>query len=172
MPITQAPPGGAQGLIIEPTPIISFQGGIGVLTQNAAYLVKFRLARAALISKIAIVVGTANGNVDVGIHSLSGSTYNLLGHSGATAAAGSNAIQELAMLANIALSPGVDYWASLTSDGATLTILRQSMGAAVAGAYASDLLLKTSHYSSGLQSTLSSPANGSIAPWLALTSAI
>lgn len=166
-----SPIGGSQGLIIEPYPAVAFSS-IGTVVQNAALMVKFRLSKPALISKIAIFVGTAAGNLDVGVHSLTGSTYNLLGHSGATAAAGTNAIQELTMLANIPLQPGVDYWATFASDSATVQIMRQSMGAAAAGGYSGAILTKTAHYSSGLASTITTPATNTVAPWFALTSTV
>lgn len=165
-----SPIGGDQGLIIEPNPAVVFSS-IGTVVQNAALMVKFRLSKPALISKIAIFVGTAAGNLDVGVYSLIGSTYTMLGHSGATAAAGTNAIQELTMLANISLAPGIDYWATFASDSATVQILRQSMGAAAAGGYSGAILTKTSHYSSGL-SNITAPATNTVAPWFALTSAV
>lgn len=163
---TRSTPGGEQFDIIEPVDARCFAGAVAVATANLAYLSRFRLSKAATISAVSYFVGTASGNVDVGVYEFDGTNYVRLGSSGSTAASGSSAVQTINLTASVNLRPGKDYWLALAADNGTITILRQ--GGTVVLAFGNRTLFKSSLSPFALPATISSPSTTSTTvPWLA-----
>lgn len=126
--ITQAPPGGAQFDFVSTHGPVARTVSIaaGTQTANSASLGLVRVGRPILITNLSIYIGTASGNVDVGIFTKSGTTFTLVASSGSTAAAGTAAIQTIPLTAVYTLSPGIDYYFGEVADNGTVTIGRSS----------------------------------------------
>lgn len=91
-------------------------------------LVAFRLRShptvTATLTQVSIYIGTANGNVDVGLYASDGTTLTEVASTGSTATAGTNAVQTIPLASSVLPVLGQDYYALLISDSATLTLGR------------------------------------------------
>lgn len=94
---------------------------------NTAILVKVRVAKPVRVASIVVGIGTASGNVDAGIYDSDGTTWTRRASSGSTAAAGTNAMQTLAMTTPIWLTPGKDWWIAVAADNTTVTMPRAAL---------------------------------------------
>lgn len=163
--------------IIEP--VIRRREAGSVTTAAAAdltvYLWRFRVAEAITVANASVfVAGTKAGHIDIGIYTLSGSTWNLAAHTGDYDIGTSgtiNVVNTIPFLAAYPLVPGTDYWVAFGGTGhTTLTILRGPSGpAAVAALFTNDSILKASVYSSGLPSQITSPSGNTVPFWIGLT---
>ena len=117
--------GGNQFDFVETFPAGLFNA-LTVLSANAAYLTLVRVARPIVVTQITYGLGTASGNVDLGIYDSAdgGTTLTRLGSTGSTAATGTNTTQTIALTAAVTLVPGKDYWLAFAVDNATLTPYR------------------------------------------------
>lgn len=124
MPITQAA-GGDQMDFIE-TYNATTASTAGAVVANDANFQRVRVAKPIAVTTMAYLVGTASGNVDLGIYDSSdgGTTLTRLASTGSTAASGSTAIQAIALTASLVLVPGKDYWLAFAADNATITAVR------------------------------------------------
>lgn len=127
MPITNVPPGGEQLSFVESLDPRGAVGAAAWSTANLASLVLVRVGRPLTISTIKIYIGTASGNVDVGVYSWDGTTATRLASAGSTVAAGASAIQTLTLSASVALVPGKDYFLGFAADNTTVTVGRLSV---------------------------------------------
>lgn len=94
--------------------------GSGTLVQNQAYYFPFVLERGGTAVKMfALIGGTANGNIDVGIYD---EEFNYLISIGATAQGATNTLQEFD-ITDTFLPPG-NYWMALSLSSATGTVFR------------------------------------------------
>lgn len=153
-------------LWVETAPFAAFASAAAWPVANTATLTKVRTAKPITVSSVTIFIGAAAGNVDVGIYSLTGSTWNRLASSGSTAAAGTNAVQTINLTAPIALSPHVDYWIAVVADTTTtLTIGRLAPPAALGG-FGNGNVSKASSFP--LPSQITTPAATSYTPWARL----
>jgi hypothetical protein len=82
------------------------------------------------MTKLSVFIGTASGNVDVGIYSSDGTTLTRLVSSGSTAAAGASAVQTITV-ASAALVPSFSYYLAVAPDNATVTIGRVAITSAI-----------------------------------------
>ena len=119
---------------IEPIDARAFVGGAAV-SADGAYLVWFRVDFPFRATAMEYLCSTASGNVDLGIFSTADfSAFTLLGSTGATAAAGSNAMQSINLSAAVDLAPGIDYYAAIVGPSGSLQIGRIAPFAAAMGA--------------------------------------
>ena len=147
---------------IEPVDVRMFTGG-AVVSADVAYLVWFRVDTLFTATAMEYMCVTAAGNVDLGIFRTTDfSAFTLLASTGATAAAGSMAMQSINLTASVSLSPGVDYFASIVGSSASLSIGRIASFAAASGA------ASTVFFKSALNplATFSTPSNGGTIPLL------
>lgn len=101
--------------------------GTAAVTADQAYLSWFRVDQSMTFTAMEYLVGTAAGNVDLGIFSTTDfATFTLLGHTGATAAAGSSAIQSINLLASVTCDPAIDYFAAIVGSSGSLTLGRMT----------------------------------------------
>lgn len=163
MPITPGAFGG-QLPYIEPIPWPSFSAEAVYFTANFAVLVAVRVAAPVVISTIEYYVGTASGNVDVGIYTYDGSTFTRAASSGSTAASGTNAIQAINLTAPYALAPGVTYYFAIAADNITITMTRIVPHSATTLAHAR-AVAKSSSFP--LPATITTPVGTSYVPFLA-----
>lgn len=166
MPITQ----GAAGNTPYTNRIEPYNWGLlGTTTTaagaaNSVYLYRFAVAAPITLSKAELYLGaTAAGNLDLGIYTSNdgGTTFQRQAYAGSTAASGTNAVQQVSLLAAYQCVPGVDYWQAFGLTDATLTVLRVA-GTGVAMARGNKCLVKTSAWDAvstpnGLPTTISSP---------------
>lgn len=117
--------GGAQPDYVE-----TFAGPLAAASTvaNQANFVRVRVAKAITVTTMAYIVGTASGNVDLGIYDSpdGGATLTRLSSTGSTAAAGTSAIQAIALTTPVTLTPGKDYWFAFAADNGTITAMRLS----------------------------------------------
>ena len=107
------------------TPTMMVANTTAALAANTGYLQRFRVAAPLTIGRITYFVGTASGNVDVGVYRLDGGdTLTRLASSGSTAAVGAAATHTVPLTASVTLVPGVDYYLAFAPDNATVTIGR------------------------------------------------
>jgi hypothetical protein len=98
---------------------------LAALTANRAHLAYLgRLDRPLPIVSLGYYVGSASGNVDLALLSRSGTTATRLASTGSTAAAGASAIQTINVSAQALVPAGVDLYAAIAPDNATLTVGR------------------------------------------------
>jgi len=86
-----------------------------------------RVGRAVPVTKMTYIIGTAAGNVDMGIYTgNAGRTlFTLVASSGSVVAAvGGGGYQTVTLSAPFTLQPGVDYWFALWTSSASLTLAR------------------------------------------------
>ncbi len=128
MPITNPASDGGQFDFVSSHGVVTRTASIaaGTQTANSASLILVRVGRPIRLTSLSIYIGGASGNVDVGIFTRSGTTYTLVASSGSTAAAGTNAMQTIALTAAYTLSPGTDYYFGEVADNGTVTIGRSS----------------------------------------------
>lgn len=142
------------------------------LTADSVYLSRIRVERPIRVTNMHIYIGAAAGNIDLGIYTgtLSGGLTKVAS-TGSTAAAGSSALQTIALTAAYTLQPGIDYWFAFgsTSGSTTLTVARSA--GVVALVLTTDTLaltaIKASAWSSGLPASLSSLSATSNTVWVA-----
>lgn len=164
--IIPAAVGGNQDLFIEPMDPRFFTATSAYSGASTAYLLKFRLSKATTATSLTYSVGAASGNVDLGIFtSTDNLNFTLLGSSGSTASAGTNANQTIALTANVNLVPGVNYWAAISSDNTTLTVAQISNASAVS-VLSKAVLSKASLFPLATFVTPSAPGR---APYVAVT---
>lgn len=113
----------------------ALSGGSGnPVTAGAAYFVGYTLLTQVTISQMRTwFSGSPTGNIDMGIYDATGANNapnNLLGHTGANAAAGG--IFTKSLTANLALSPG-QYWLAFL-DTVADTVLSRSTNVGGLGA--------------------------------------
>lgn len=115
--------GGGQFDAVESYPLAA-GGTAATLAANTAYLAKVRVSRPVRITQMSYLVGTASGNVDLGVYQSNGTTLTRMGSTGSTAAAGSSVIQTIALTATVWINPGVDYYLGIAPDNGTVSIGR------------------------------------------------
>lgn len=160
----------AQWPIHEPRPGDDTAFVMNAVTQNAALIVRFRLAEPMTVNGLACGIGSANGNIDQGLF-LPDSDFDpleALGRTGSTAASGANAVQVGNLSSGIPLDAGIDYCYVFATDSASLTIYRISQALTNLTGYNKKLLSKASVWSTGLPSSIATPTNGQYRPWFAL----
>lgn len=147
---------------VEPTYTVS------TVTQNGAFLIRFRLARAATFTKMGYYVGAAAGNVDLGLYTgnTAEDTFTRIASTGTTAAAGTNAVQEIALTASITLQAGIDYWAAFATDSATVTLARLNSGLTNLVGNGNKVITKATSFV--LPTSIATPSATSITPYLVL----
>lgn len=139
--------------------------GSTTVTADLAYLSWFRVDTAMVFTAMEYLCATAAGNVDLGVFTTTDFTnFTLLGHTGATAAAGASAVQSINLLASVTCVPGKDYYASIVGSNAALAIARITIFNAIAGAN------KTSYQKAALDplADFATPANTNLVPWLVM----
>lgn len=110
-------------LILEPMDPRYVTAASAIAGISTAYLIKFRVQKPTIATALSIYVGAASGNVDLGIFSSTdGVAFTLLGSTGSTLSAGTNAAQTINLPVNVLLAPGTNYWAALAADNTTLTV--------------------------------------------------
>ena len=108
-----------------PAALVNERGAAGNLNQATYYLVRVPGSKPLRVTTATWYVGAAAGNVDAGIGTISGTTFTLLGSTGATAASGTNARQSAALTSAVSLMPDRDYYIALSvSNVDTLTVGR------------------------------------------------
>lgn len=123
-------------------------GGVAAWpTSNKAIFVPIVVHNAFVAVKMFVIIGAASGNIDVGIYD---DQKNRIVSSGATAQAGSTAIQEFD-ITDTTLNPG-RYYMAVAADNTTGTIFRHAFSNVI-WAGGSGMLMQTSAY------TLPNPAN-------------
>lgn len=161
---TRPSAGGGQFDFVEAFDIVGAAAAASIVA-NQAYLHLFRVDRAVLVSKATYGVGTASGNVDLGIYtSADQATFTRVASTGSTAASGSSTFQTISLTAAYQLVPFTDYWAVFAADNATITANRT--GAITGGTFRGRSVIKTTAWSSGLPTSITSVASGS-AVWIA-----
>lgn len=95
-------------------------------TVGANFLICYRVRvnKALTVATATWFVGTANGNLDVGLYTSDGSTLTLAASTGSTAAAGTNALQTANLDTSVPLVAATDYYIGLITDSATLALGR------------------------------------------------
>ena len=136
MPIvTQAGPlGGSDFPYVRPYPLNAFTAAVAAWPAiSQAFFFRVRVAKSISITTISFFVGTASGNVDVGVFTSTdgGSTLTLARSSGSTAVAGSSAWQDVALTSAYVLNPGIDYWLAISVDNTTCTSYRVAVQAPI-----------------------------------------
>jgi hypothetical protein len=155
-------------LRVEPVDGRYFSGG-GVVTLDLAYFVHFRVDQPITIAAMEYLCSVAAGNVDLALLSTTDfATLTRLGSTGATAAAGSNAIHSIALTAPVAIVPGVDYFASIVGSSGTLQIARAAQFAGISGA---NKTLFQKAATNPIPSSVATLASGTMVPWLCLKAA-
>jgi hypothetical protein len=153
---------------IEPIDGRLFSGGAAVAA-DTAYLVWFRVDRPITVAAMEYLCSTAAGNVDLGVYSTADfATLTRLGSTGATAAAGANAIQSINLTAPVLLVPGTDYFAGLVGSSASLVVARNGQFGNLSAA-TKTALMKTA--SNPLPASITTPAGANYIPWLCLKAA-
>lgn len=120
------PVGGDQLEFVETyAPIASTTAAIVSAT---VYLGRVRVGRPLPVTQLSYVVGTASGNVNLGIYTYdpAAATYALVAWTASTAAAGSSVTQTIALVTPYVMSPGVDYALAFQADNAVITAQRAS----------------------------------------------
>lgn len=97
-------------------------GAAGVA--NSGYFARVRVGRPLPITRMSCWVGTASGNVDLGIYQSDGTTLTRIASTGPTAVAGTNTTQTIVLTSAVTLAPGVDYYLAIAADNATATFAR------------------------------------------------
>jgi len=134
---------------------------------NAAVLHRVRVSAPMTVSKMIYPIGTASGNVDLGIYTSVDGGENLtrVASSGSTAAAGATTVHEVTLTAPYELMPGVDYWLAMAADNTTLTTVRSAGPNASTMGYLRMSVLKSSAFP--LPATIASPAASNLLLWFA-----
>ena len=142
------------------------------LTADSVYLTRVRVKAAITVSTMHVYIGAALGNVDLGIYTGTRTgTLTRIASTGSTAAAGSSALQSIALTASVTLTPGTDYWFAFgsTSGSTTLTVARSA--SVIDLVLVTDALAKTAikaaAWSSGLPTTIASLSATSNVVWVA-----
>jgi hypothetical protein len=129
-----------------------------------AYCARSRVQPALSVTKLSVFIGTASGNVDVGIYSSDGTTLTRLVSSGSTAAAGASAVQTITV-ASAALVPSFSYYLAVAPDNAIVTIGRVAITSAIS-ALGKRVQAFTSGFPLPSTLTLSSGVNTSNCPFI------
>lgn len=114
-------------------PQLSGQGmtNSGILTQNTAYGLVFRVSVPTTVARILWGnAATIHGSIDVGVYRKDGSVWTRLTSNGGAAHSGGSASQSLTFTPVVCL-PGFDYALAIASNSATATINRASIGGPV-----------------------------------------
>ena len=129
MIITGTPPSGGQLPYVS---TLSFDAATGVSTfaANTVVVTRFRVFAPISVNQATVFIGTASGNIDIGVWRSNETTLTLLTSTGSTAAAGTNATQTIALLSAVTLLPGIDYYAGCVPNNATVTFGRAAVNAA------------------------------------------
>lgn len=122
---------GAQFDYAATGPVQAFPAVAAWPSANNATLTKVRVSRPVLVSSIVVGIGTSSGNIDAGIYDLVGTTWTRRASAGSTAAAGTNALQTLAMTAPVWLTPGKDWWIAVVADNTTITLARAAFPSSI-----------------------------------------
>lgn len=148
-----------------PAPIIP---AVGALSANQALFSRVpRLQQPITVNYLRYYVGTASGNVDLGIYTWDGSVgFTKVATTGSTASSGTNAAQIIALASPVVLVPGIDYFLAIAVDNATVTIGRFAFSGG-AGAATQRCFSKTSSFA--LPSSVASATTTSAFAWLAAT---
>lgn len=166
MPIFEEPGGGQFDFVQSYDPATA-NYAVNTVTQNTVSLMLVRVARPVTVTKIRVWIGTANGNIDVGVYtSADGSTFTRRASAGSTASAGTNAIQELTLTAAFTFVPGTDHWLAWGTDSATVTTARQNPVVNGINGDGNRSISKASAWSSGLPLSLSSMSAGGAMIWM------
>jgi len=137
---------------------------VASLTQNAVYLVRLDSIFAPVpTNRLTVVIGTAVGNIDLGLYTYDGTTFTRQVSTGSTAAVGTNALQTLT-LTDTDVQP--DWYAAIGLDGSGLTTARVAHSAASPNGLTKRAYIKTSAWSSGLPDTITGAAVSGIMPYL------
>ena len=91
----------------------------GTFTANAAVGSRVIVPRTGIITSLAVIVGGASGNLDLGVYSISGTTRTKISTSGSTAVAGTNAYQAVTVNAPVNAGDVVDLVMAVDNNIAT-----------------------------------------------------
>ena len=136
--------------------------GVAWPAANTAEFIRFRVGKALAITQMAYGVGTAAGNVDLGIYAGDGTTWTRLASTGSTPAAGSGT-QTIALSAPLTLQPGTDYWLAMAADSTALAAMRQSFASPM-GLFGFQYFAKAAAFP--LPATVTVPAGTTYTPWI------
>lgn len=103
---------------------------VATAASGVCIMYKFRVGRPGRLSTATVYVGTASGNIDIGICTSDGTNFVKQASTGSTVVAGSSALQAIAFTSPYTVQPGVDHWISLLVDNGTATLLRGATFAA------------------------------------------
>lgn len=130
--------GGQMPFIASDVNSLGFSAGSYPAT-NRAFFMRFRVFAPVTLTQMVYGVGTASGNVDLGIYrssnadgALASVTMTKVQTTGKTAASGSSTTQTINLAGIVVLVPGVDYYRAMLADNTTITVLRGSINAAAA----------------------------------------
>lgn len=129
---------------------------VATTVADRVFLARIRRDTPLVVSKLYCYVGTANGTLDIGVYLYDGTTFNLLGHTGAVAQAGTS-LNEFSPTAALVLPVSGQLYLAFGTDSATITVAQASQGTSAMMGVGNKFLLKSSVYSSGLPATITSP---------------
>lgn len=103
-------------------------GSVQAITSALVYLGRVRVGKPVPVTQMSYGVGTASGNVNLGIYTYNPATatYTLVAWTASTAAAGASVIQTIPLVAAYTMLPGVDYALAFQADNGTITAQRTS----------------------------------------------
>lgn len=115
---------------------------------NQVYATRVRVGRAVTVTTMTIYVGTASGNVDLGIYTSAdnGVTLTRVGSTGSTAVAGASANQTISLTTPVTLLPGVDYYLAAAVDNGVASFGQFQTTVAPATALGNLTLTKTASF--------------------------
>lgn len=106
-----------------------YAGNVTAISANLALGSRVVIPRAGTISGLSVFIGTASGNIDVGVYSVSGTSRTKLYSSGSTAAAGSNAWQSFSPSLVVNAGDIVDFCIAVDNGTVTIGRIADSIGA-------------------------------------------
>lgn len=119
--------------------------------------------RPVALTNLGVYIGTASGNIDLGVYTWDGSQFVRQASTGSTAASGSNAIQKIAPGSVLTYDGRADVWLFVAADNTTVTMARLSGSAAITN-LANRGVLKTSAFP--LPSTISGAGSTATPIWI------
>lgn len=132
---------------------------------NAVVFVRVRVSRSLVISTMRTFIGTASGNIDIGVYQSDGTTLTRLSSTGSTPASGTNAIQAIALASPVTPSPGIDYYFAVAADNTTVTLAR-SAGTTVISAIGAQVMTLAASFPLPSTIALGSASGTSYSVWL------
>ena len=151
-----------------PAALVNSVGSVAVGNQAVYALVRVPGNKPLVVTTATWYIGAAAGNIDVGVGTISGTTFTLLASTGSTAASGTNARQSASLTSSVVLVPDTDYYlAFVASTTTTLTVGRFVNTAGIVGI---DCYYKASEQPLTSGVTVSAGTNSvNLIPWVRLS---